>query len=377
MVEKVIYESVEYGTVSEAEAAVGFAVLIPTVMGMEAIRKITVVNKKLVNIEYTNKIFYRTAEGSDDISGNYTKYAEKEDFDVAGYKVTAKGCYGRVFLATWTNDRYTYSFDIPYGVSRKMIEELIASLAQVNSADSNTELANPMVEYSTIFEAEYVLGYSILVPAILSPSAIEKIFVIQKETAELLYHNGVNYRMAMSSMPKDLSGYFGEYPQVEHFTVPTVFGTFHVTAKGSNGRFTVAFWNCGRIIGSISTEHGVKQAMIEELIKSLRITNDSARGASNGAVGVSDGGTYSEYKAVDYETCRVYSQVDNNPAIMGPQFTPLIVASKIEEDAVYYSFVGSQSGYKGMVQRCLEEVVVKMDKDCNLSIVSRKELMDY
>lgn len=89
-----------------------------------------------MQLTYSNDIVYRTAVRKGDISGDYNNYPEKEDLEIESCHTTAKGSNGRIFLATWTNDKYTYSISVPHGITMENLKELIGSLAQVDHCDN-------------------------------------------------------------------------------------------------------------------------------------------------------------------------------------------------------------------------------------------------
>lgn len=70
---------VEYNSITEVERAAGFPILIPAVLGTESIEKIFLIDGKTVDIRYPNNIIYRTAQGTEDISGDRKNYDEEKE----------------------------------------------------------------------------------------------------------------------------------------------------------------------------------------------------------------------------------------------------------------------------------------------------------
>ena len=58
-----------------------------------------------------DEIRFRKGLGDEDISGNYNDFSEKSDVNVDGSTVQMKGSDGKVNLATWSADGYSYSID--------------------------------------------------------------------------------------------------------------------------------------------------------------------------------------------------------------------------------------------------------------------------
>ena len=70
----------------------------------------------------------RKAPGADDVSGNYTVYAETETVDVGGVRVTMKGADGFVKLAVWTNGDYSYALSVESGLSQNDMAALVSNI---------------------------------------------------------------------------------------------------------------------------------------------------------------------------------------------------------------------------------------------------------
>ena len=60
--------------------------------------------------------YLRKAAGSDDISGDYNEYSVAEAKTPAGKAVTLKGSGGKIMLALWAENGYTYCVGITDGL---------------------------------------------------------------------------------------------------------------------------------------------------------------------------------------------------------------------------------------------------------------------
>lgn len=124
----------ECETMDEAAKLAGFGLCAPdAVDGQEktAIRVLT--EGGLVEVIYgsgDDRAVIRKAAGSEDISGDYTEYAESNTVAVGEIQVTMQGGNGQVRLAAWTNDGYTYSIGVyaETGVSSDMMADLVAAV---------------------------------------------------------------------------------------------------------------------------------------------------------------------------------------------------------------------------------------------------------
>lgn len=324
--EQLVWDCVEYKEVWEAEQAVKFPVFIPMVLGTEAIRRIAVIGKELVDIQYTNDIRYRTAKGTDDISGNYNKFDKEDEFEVTAndttYSVTAKGAYKKIFLATWKGNGYSYSIYIPHGVLKKHLEELIQSLTQVNSCGimTNASCPNPIAEYDYIFEAEYAAGFKVVIPAVLETNALEHIYVIAGKVVELNYKNGIIYRTAKGN--KDISGIYATYPYIETFEEVA----FHVTVQGNMDLYYVSTWTGYGMTGWIYSPHGIHKKNLIELINSMRQTDASNSMAEEELAAKTALGAYTSYHVVTEKETALFNEAMH---LIGVNYEPLLAATQL------------------------------------------------
>lgn len=123
---------VEYGTLADAAKAAGVELTVPDVLNGSDGRVFQAIENDLLEVIYrkgedeTARI--RKAAGSDDISGDYNVYAQVDTVTVNDAQVTLKGDAGKVSLATWTAEGYTYSISVEGGISSSDMTRLVASV---------------------------------------------------------------------------------------------------------------------------------------------------------------------------------------------------------------------------------------------------------
>lgn len=131
----------EYTSMEEAAAAACFDMTVPETADGYTDRMIQVFNANTEDAmfeviyrdggeESQNIIHIRKAAGAEDISGDYNQYAESSTETVGEAEVTMKGADGKVHLATWTKDGYTYSIGVytEAGISSDSMAELVAGV---------------------------------------------------------------------------------------------------------------------------------------------------------------------------------------------------------------------------------------------------------
>lgn len=108
-----------------AAGLLGFSPLIPESIPPDA--EISVIAGSLLQLCWERdgvSFVYRTAEGSDDISGDWNSYEISEIVDIAGRAVTLKGSGGMVSLMLWTENDQTFSLSADPGLEREKMEAL-------------------------------------------------------------------------------------------------------------------------------------------------------------------------------------------------------------------------------------------------------------
>ena len=128
---------VEAGSAQELSNNVGFDVEDVLVLFNSATDVHYTAIGDIAQIVYTtadNKVTWRKAPGSDDISGDYNTYATIVEKEIDGINMTIKGNENennvdKFFNVTWTKDGYSYSLSFENGVDLTEIEEIINSNA--------------------------------------------------------------------------------------------------------------------------------------------------------------------------------------------------------------------------------------------------------
>lgn len=127
---------------SAAEKAAGFEISLPEAKkGYETVIYRLDASTKMLEAVYSDKNLnengsveayrIRKALGSDDISGDYNIYNETKNIKVNGNDVTLKGNDGKIFVATWTANGYTYAVDIEMGglgMSADEVETMVIAI---------------------------------------------------------------------------------------------------------------------------------------------------------------------------------------------------------------------------------------------------------
>lgn len=255
---------VEFDSISAVEKAAGFDLLLPQ-HTLGQVEKIVLIDGATIQLVLSNGITYRMAKGTDDISGDYTNYAEKNETTVGKYTVTEKGFHGKIFSATWTDGEYAFALRTPYGISAECLsDEVIGTLSPADTV----ALPNPIVKCGNVFEAEYAVGFAVLVsPKVHNSETLKGVYVIGGDTVELEYANGIIYRIAQGT--RDISGVHKKYKQEDAFRV----GNYRVLAKGDGSHYYVTLWNDGKFSFSLYTPHGINKAEIVEYISTLTQAN--------------------------------------------------------------------------------------------------------
>ena len=86
---------------------------------------------KTAQISYVggdNTLVFRMSAGSEDNSGNYNDYSDVKSCSAGDYTVTIKGDNGQYYLAVWEYDGYSYSINIPNGVSEEELLKVVLSV---------------------------------------------------------------------------------------------------------------------------------------------------------------------------------------------------------------------------------------------------------
>lgn len=86
---------------------------------------------KTAQIAYTGgdyTLVFRMSAGSEDNSGNYNDYSEVKNCSAGDYTVSIKGDNGQYYIAVWEYGGYSYSINIPNGVSEEEMLKIVLSV---------------------------------------------------------------------------------------------------------------------------------------------------------------------------------------------------------------------------------------------------------
>lgn len=115
---------IEVKTMEEAKNMAGFDLKLPEIpaeYGKKMIQVLDSADALTIEVIFWNnedkEIRIRKAPGTGDISGDYTAYAQEQKVQAENRELTLKGEEDKVFLATWTEDGYTYSMYVEAGIS--------------------------------------------------------------------------------------------------------------------------------------------------------------------------------------------------------------------------------------------------------------------
>ena len=100
----------------------GFALECPEIYKDLKLSEIDVYNNSLIDAVYCDasdevRMHIRKAEGSDDISGDYSTWETETKIQAAGKTVTLKGDEGLCSLLIWTENGYSYAVSLAQGIT--------------------------------------------------------------------------------------------------------------------------------------------------------------------------------------------------------------------------------------------------------------------
>lgn len=102
-------------TLADAAALAGFDIIVPdSVDGYEE-RAITAIESEMIQVLYIHgddQVCIRKAPGEEECSGDYNAYSEEKTVTVGDKEVTLRGNNGKVMVAVWTEDGYSYSIGV-------------------------------------------------------------------------------------------------------------------------------------------------------------------------------------------------------------------------------------------------------------------------
>lgn len=110
----------DHDTLEDAAKAVGFDLAVPEKVDDSPRQGIQTMDGEMIQVFYGDEdqeVCIRKAPGGEDISGDFSSYAQVREMSINRTDVTMKGENDLVCLAIWTSGGYTYSISIRGGMS--------------------------------------------------------------------------------------------------------------------------------------------------------------------------------------------------------------------------------------------------------------------
>lgn len=133
-VESVAVESPyqEVNSLQEASKIAGFDMKVPDSIGEYSNQLISVIDGNIIEVRYLSSdeqstgIIIRKSGGDEDISGDYNTYSTNIAEHIDGKNVNLRGDGEKIFVATWTEDGFSYAVTAnDYMLNKEQIESLI------------------------------------------------------------------------------------------------------------------------------------------------------------------------------------------------------------------------------------------------------------
>ncbi len=122
-------------TLEETEQLAGFDIALPGSMPEGyAISAYRVMKGRMIELIYnsgSDEIRIRKGAGSEEISGDYSEYAETKTVTVGSLQVTMKGNGGKVNVASWFDGGYAFSITVNpggEGVAEEAISDMVSAV---------------------------------------------------------------------------------------------------------------------------------------------------------------------------------------------------------------------------------------------------------
>ena len=124
---------VDCETLDDAAKIAGFSLTAPaSVPNWVNETQIRAVENDMIELIYTGieqqQLRVRKANGNDDISGLYDSFDEVTEMTVDDLVVEIKGNGGKIYVATWTADDFTYAISTTEGLEQTHVETLVSDI---------------------------------------------------------------------------------------------------------------------------------------------------------------------------------------------------------------------------------------------------------
>ncbi|QUH31811.1 DUF4367 domain-containing protein [Vallitalea guaymasensis] len=129
---KIANPYIEYNDVATAIEELGYDAMVPAKMPEEyTLSNIVLINDTILSIDYetaSEKINYRTSEGTEDISGDFTNYENVKQIQIDNNDITIKGNDDKIHLASWKHNNQSFSIYSKQGLSQKQVISIIENI---------------------------------------------------------------------------------------------------------------------------------------------------------------------------------------------------------------------------------------------------------
>lgn len=271
----------DYDSLDEAEKAAGFTVAVPEkIDGFDEVSYRYCKDTGLLEVIFNkgdSEIRFRKALGSDDVSGDYTLYPEVSTLNIDGSSVITKGSDGKIQLAVWNGNGYTYSVTNTDGLSRDVISEYITEMtddvpliggdpATWGPSEDGLQIANPWDDAASMEDAKKTLGFDIAVPESINGCSDKAIRVMAGDDAKILEivfsdSNGKQAVVRKAPGSGDISDDYNNYAKIE--SLPS--GRLTITAKGGYNTVNLAVWENNGYTYSVYVNTGISSDAMAKL----------------------------------------------------------------------------------------------------------------
>lgn len=133
--------------------------------------------------------------------------------------------------------------------------------------EENTQLANPVVEYETLSDAEKAVGFTFTAPESFDDYSDRSVQVIGGKIAQITFRNEHDQRLVLrkAAGDEDISGDYNAYPQISEVD----WEDRSATLKGEGDRFRVALWTAGDYTFSVTSDEPLSAGDMTALIAQI------------------------------------------------------------------------------------------------------------
>ena len=118
---------VDVKVIKEAISVAGFEIYVPEKILNYKMGIIQAVKGDMIQVFYNNdkdEILVRKAIGTEDVSGDYREYEKVEKVKIGNFDVTLKSNKDKIYLATWTDGKYSFSVSSKNGIDKAQMKKV-------------------------------------------------------------------------------------------------------------------------------------------------------------------------------------------------------------------------------------------------------------